>query len=1090
MRLRSLLRSLLLILAVPLSIAVVRADEEETATLVDAPTVASTKALVEAGRYSDGENAARSLLKRLEEVGGEDSLRSAEALDLLVDALLQGGKSAQPETRPLAERVVALRERLLGPDHPELATSLMNLAWVLEDLGEFAQARPLHERVLAIEERAVGPAHKDIAQALMNLGLLSRAEGDYETARNYCQRALEMREELLGPEDRGVGVTLNALAVIARDMGDHDAAQALWERAVKIVEACDGPKHPATASILHNIGVELVARGEYAAAQRLHLRALAIREEVLGPDHPDVAKSLSGLAEVVTYRGDYSEAKRLLERSIDIYAKAQASESVEASHATYGLGDLLSLMGDMQGARALFERALAFREAALGPEHPSVALAQYALGRVLFASGDEPRAESLLERALANQEQTLGPDHQRVADTLLELGAIAARRKDSARARALFERSLAISERQLGPTHQGLAPSLRQLALLSERAGSPLEAKALMERAVLISTRGLGAEHPFTAEAEAELAGLLARSGETEAALEMALETERASRGHFRLTIRSLGERQALLYAKARASGVDLAVSLLVESGESPAERRRAVFDAVIGSRALVLDEIAARTRMATTSDDPEVRRLFEALSKSRDRLARVVVRGPQASPIDRYRSLLDEARREKEQAEEAITTRSLSYREEHSRIVAGLDDVRKSLPSDAALVAFVRYERRPQADPSAVGAENAGAAYAAFVSRADRDPELVPLGTAEQVDNAVACWRRELLWEAKAPGLAPRRSLERYTRAGKALRRQVWDPLAPLVAGLRTVFVVPDGSLHLANLAALPLDDGRFLIEAGPLLHVLSTERDLVGTSQGPGGNGLLLMGAPDFMGSHSRAAAHTFRGTTSACEGFRSLHFSPLPAALPELKAIGALWTGRPGSGTDPSSMLILQGGEADEAAFKKKAPGRRLIHLATHGFALGPKCGLAGGNPLTSAGLALAGANRRQMAGPDVEDGVLTAEEISSIDLTGVEWAVLSACETGMGSITAGEGVFGLRRAFQVAGARSVIMSLWPVDDAATKVWMERLYSRRLQDRLGTAEAVRQATLDVLLSRRQRGQSAHPLYWAGFVAAGDWR
>ena len=199
------------------------------------------------------------------------------------------------------------------------------------------------------------------------------------------------------------------------------------------------------------------------------------------------------------------------------------------------------------------------------------------------------------------------------------------------------------------------------------------------------------------------------------------------------------------------------------------------------------------------------------------------------------------------------------------------------------------------------------------------------------------------------------------------------------------------------------------------------------------------------------------------------------------------------------------------ASEATTKQSLANRRVIHLATHAFLLGdctprragtravgglasaapraPAPGLAG-NPLLLSGLALAGANRRTSARLDEDDGILTAEEIAGLNLQGTEWVVLSACDTGLGEIRAGEGVFGLRRAFQIAGARTVIMSLWSVDDQATRLWMRALYDGRLKKKLSTADSVHEASLTVLRERRARGQSTHPFYWAAFIAAGDWR
>jgi CHAT domain-containing protein len=250
---------------------------------------------------------------------------------------------------------------------------------------------------------------------------------------------------------------------------------------------------------------------------------------------------------------------------------------------------------------------------------------------------------------------------------------------------------------------------------------------------------------------------------------------------------------------------------------------------------------------------------------------------------------------------------------------------------------------------------------------------------------------------------------------------------------------------------------------------------------------------------------------GGGDPCPGFRRLAFEPLAGTLDEAQELAAQWRESQGR----ARVRLLAGVEATESAVKVQAPMFSVLHLATHGFFLDQNCaegrsapassgqltrGVGGlsasagtsvhANPLRLSGLAFSGANRRVEAGPDDDDGVLTAEEVANLDLSGVEWAVLSACDTGVGEIKAGEGVFGLRRAFQMAGARTVIMSLWSVDDQATRAWMRALYEGRFQRQLSTADAVHQASLTVLRDRRARGQSTHPFFWAAFVAAGDWR
>lgn len=235
------------------------------------------------------------------------------------------------------------------------------------------------------------------------------------------------------------------------------------------------------------------------------------------------------------------------------------------------------------------------------------------------------------------------------------------------------------------------------------------------------------------------------------------------------------------------------------------------------------------------------------------------------------------------------------------------------------------------------------------------------------------------------------------------------------------------------------------------------------------------------------------------------------PLPGTAREVRDIAELWarSSQAVEGGDPAAAAIrvLTGGEAGEAEFKQLAPGRRIVHLATHGFFLGGECAGAREDAATGSragdvmalrrqlpaltGLALSGANQRDSADAvGADDGMLTALEVSTLDLRGAEWVVLSACNSGVGDIRAGEGTFGLRRAFAEAGARTVVMSLDQVDDESTYAFMSKLYTMRLERGLGTLESVRSASLELLRERRRSSLSTHPIFWASFVASGDWR
>jgi hypothetical protein len=361
-------------------------------------------------------------------------------------------------------------------------------------------------------------------------------------------------------------------------------------------------------------------------------------------------------------------------------------------------------------------------------------------------------------------------------------------------------------------------------------------------------------------------------------------------------------------------------------------------------------------------------------------------------------------------------------------------------------------------------------------------------LGSADTLDAAVRAWRDASL--ATAPAAA------RFA-AGERLRRLAWDPLRPLLPGSGRVWVVPDGELQKVNFYALPVAPGRFLVDEPLVLHRIGSERDLLAEPLAAPASGVLAVGGVDYERGRGEALAAGDRGLSAlpSCRTFLDARFEPLPATGGETAAIAALARTLPASRL--GSPVTLTGLAADEASFKRLAPGHRVIHLATHSFCLGAECAAGTGaanvlaqNPLIFSGIALAGANRWQEARDhaESEDGLLTAEELAGLDLRGTEWLVLSGCESGLGQVQAWEGVFGLPRAGRRAGVRTLVMSLAPVDDDASAMWMRALYEAHFARGEETALAVRSASRAVLAWLRRQGRDPAPRLWAAFVAQGD--
>ncbi|MCI0410877.1 MAG: CHAT domain-containing protein, partial [Acidobacteria bacterium] len=464
-----------------------------------------------------------------------------------------------------------------------------------------------------------------------------------------------------------------------------------------------------------------------------------------------------------------------------------------------------------------------------------------------------------------------------------------------------------------------------------------------------------------------------------------------------------------------------------------------------------------------------------------------------------------------------------------------GFAEVKGALPPGWALVAYVNYDRIFPYGPKERGSgsrRKPSTSYLAFtLGPSEQEPRVIPIGSAEEVEPLIEAWKREVATAPTGLRTAGSGAEERYRDIAQRLRKILWDPLPKGLKEAKKVFVVPDGAVNSVSLATLPAGRAGYLVGSGPLIHYLSSERDLIRMdAPAVASKGVLALGAPDFDALPARGAPggsqpaaesgakgspeKGYRGLRATCGTFQSLHFDPLPASQQEVQELESIWSARSGKKEPPGEMVEkLMGAAATEAAFKKKAPGHRVLHLATHGFFVQAQCEsdlanarikareaptparaelpILGDSPLLLSGLALAGANRRNEISPlsGEEDGILTAEEVASLDLSGTQWAVLSACETGVGVVQVGEGVLGTRRAFEVAGVDTLIMSLWRVEDDTSREWMRSLYEAR-RGGMDTATTIRTASMEMIRSRSAAGKSTHPFFWGAFVAAGDWK
>jgi tetratricopeptide (TPR) repeat protein/transcriptional regulator with XRE-family HTH domain len=443
-----------------------------------------------------------------------------EARAAVDDALIAFGRMTS-ETRLVSTSLLTVTPhmlhaaaRALGQAEDERAAALCSAVGRTLRAGGFAAARPYLERALAIRQRLLGPEHLDIVENLTDLALLLQDQGELAAARSLLEHALAIRERLLDPDDSLVAASLNNLAMLLRDQGELAAARPLLERALEIRERTLGPDDLLTTTSLNNLAVHLQDLGEPSAARPLLERALAIRGRTLGPDHMLTITALSNLGLLFHSQGDLDAARPLLERGLAVLERALGSDHPYIAQGLNNLALLLQDQGDLAAARPLFERALALRERLMDPEHPRIATSLHYLGDLVHAEGELPAARSMLQRALTIREQALGPSHPHTAETLNSLGNVLGAQGEWGAARSLIGRALNIREQVLGPDHPQTAASLNDLALLLCEQGELDTARPLLERAVTVRERMLGPDHPVTAQSIRNLAILLRNQGQ------------------------------------------------------------------------------------------------------------------------------------------------------------------------------------------------------------------------------------------------------------------------------------------------------------------------------------------------------------------------------------------------------------------------------------------------------------------------------------------------------------------------------------------------------------------------------------------------
>lgn len=946
-----------------------------------------------------------------------------------------------------AAQAVLDQPRVAGaPSNRDLAQTLA-LYWGQENyLVARLSADQSAQQVQADAEQVVYQL-QDIDTARASLaGLMARIQAESLDPEGDLNRLTESLMEQLRSQQH-LALT-QAQADPALRQRRLNQAYAQYETVLSLYEHSFGPNHSLTNRIRQELLVFYHLAGDTVRSQRLMATQLdSLEPQLEATATPPQPFSLDGgwanspqgqLLGLYQWTGNYRQAEAILRQTLET-----ASTTADQAFLLVQLGTFLNAQGDYQGGLAAFEQANHLA-AALWQANPRAASNQTALSGYRFTLtalagshlvlGHYDQAEALWQQSHRLESEL--PGYLRSTENMDLLRAHLYRRQGAYdQAETIWRRWLAYQSTVMQSTDES---TLNTLAELSWARGNLAQAVDFRQRA-------------------------------------LAVEEEQIIRA-----LSAASDQESQDYIAQFRDTVSITVSFSIAAATHPPAAALGLTN-VLQRKGRTLDLLATRQRYLQDQLSPPAQRLLVQLEEVRSQLSNLIFQPDQPDP-QRLAHLQTEAAH----LEQQLASSTNLIPDNLSGVTTAA--VQQKLPAQTALVEYVLYQPYDLDQPftQALGAPR----YMAYVLHPQGDVAAIDLGEAATIDQQIENLRRQLQH--------PFTPLDAVHQAGRQLHQLLIEPLT--LGTAEHLLLAPDGQLNLIPFAALVDDNQRYLIERYRLTH-LTSGRDLLKVPAPATSNPPLLVGNPDYSEAAQPTTVATQRGTglgITRAPDLRQLQFAQLPGTEAEVRAIAQML----------DQATVLTGPTATETALKQ-AQSPRILHIATHGFFLedivsppsslaqraapniSPSLGMRAPidrptasqtHPLLRSGLALAGFNPRQST-PD--DGVLTALEASTLNLQGTQLVVLSACETGVGDVATGEGVYGLRRALTLAGAESLLTSLWQVDDQATKDLMVAYY-QRLLNQSGRSEALRQAQL----AMAQNPTYQHPYYWAALVFSGNWR
>lgn len=948
-----------------------------------------------------------------------NKLQYAKALPF-VEQLAKKLKAVKGETDSVYLRTVTTRGEMLG------------------NTRNFEEA----EKVLlqnAIDiSTALGPGNLLLSRCHQVLGGLYSDKQEPKTAESHFLKAIEIRKATIAADDHDMGVLYNNLGSLHFSTGAYHRAENLYKSAFEIWYKLHGDNHKLLGVAYSNLGSMADLAGRFEEAESLYKKSIAVRTKILGPTHPDVAVSYGNLGSLYFTQSQYPKAEDCYVKSLEIRLANYGEKNVGVGRMYNNLGMLNAKLGLFEKAESNYLKSIEIRTGLLGENHPQVAESYVALATAYSDQGKLAQAEPYFIKTIEIQKKKPGENHPTMATTYNNTGNLYYRMHNFAKAEYYYQKALEIRLRVFGEKNQYVASCYTNLGTLFNDMGEYSKSEEHYKKSLSTYLLAVGENHQDVAISNFQLARNLMDSQNQEKAF-YHLEKGKENLLHqieTNFPILSETEKQSFFQYWMK-SNLDYLASFCLMNARKHPKQAALLFNTTLATKAIILNSTQKFRKRLLQMPDTNIRKRFENWEKNRKEIAGIYQRGD-STELASLKSRLEES--DVMEKELSKLTRDFAYLADKKVIT--WTDIQKKLKKNEAAIEIVRIQiygktlkvtdtTNPIKPIYQLYGLTDSVVYAVLIiKKGMKFPEMVILPNGNELEQKSIYYYRNSI---------QKRNEDPYSY------NKFWAPIGKkLGSKIKRVYFSPEGIFHSINLNILKNPKtNKYLLEELEIKQVTNTKDLLSFNSTGQNFNSICLTGYPDYNMTRDKILSLT-RGAKRELETksvlVRGEMFAELPGTKNEVESISQILVGK------GLKIQALLGENALEESIKALVQPR-ILHIATHGFFHSDTSKKI--NPLLFSGLLLSGANKTISGQPneDVEDGILTAYEAMNLNLDNTDLVVLSACETGLGDIKNGEGVYGLQRAFKVAGAKSIIMSLWKVDDEATQELMVSFYKNWL-------------------------------------------